>query len=142
MASYVEGALIAGEKILHQGHVSWWGVWHLLLIGAVLLPAFGVGLVFLVWAWIRVKSTELAITNKRVIAKFGFISRNTMEIAIQKVESIQVQQSLIGRMLDFGTLIVSGTGTSHAPIPSIADPLAFRRAFLEAQEGSIRTPGT
>ena len=141
MASYVEGALIDGEKVLHQGRVSWWSVWHLLVAGVVLLPV-AIGLVLLVWAWIRVKSTELAITNKRVIAKFGFISRNTIEIAIQKVESIQVQQSLIGRMLDFGTLIVSGTGTSHAPIPSISDPMAFRRAFLEAQEGSIRTPGT
>ena len=134
MASYVEGALIEGEKVLHSGRVSWWSVWHLLLGGVLLLPIV-VGLVFLVWAWIRVTSTELAITNKRVIAKFGFISRNTMEIAVQKVESIQVQQSLMGRMLDFGTLIISGTGTSHAPIPSISDPMAFRRAFLEAQDG-------
>ena len=140
MASYVEAALIPGEKILYQGRVSWWSVWHLLL-GGVLLLVFVVGLVFLIWAWIRVKSTELAITNKRVIAKFGFISRNTMEISIQKVESIQVQQSLMGRMLDYGTLIVSGTGSSHAPIPSISDPMAFRRAFVEAQEGSGRTPG-
>lgn len=134
MASYVEGALIEGEKVLHSGRVSWWSVWHILLGGLLLLPIV-VGLVFLVWAWIRVTSTELAITNKRVIAKFGFISRNTMEIAVQKVESIQVQQSLMGRMLNFGTLIISGTGTSHAPIPSISDPMAFRRAFLEAQEG-------
>ncbi len=133
MASYLDDALIAGEKILHQGRVSWWSVWHLLAAGVIFLP-FVVGLVFLVWAWIRVKSTELAITDKRVIAKFGFISRSTVEISIQKVESIQVQQSLIGRMLDFGTLIISGTGTSHAPIPSISDPMAFRRAFLEAQE--------
>ncbi|MBI3375947.1 MAG: PH domain-containing protein [Betaproteobacteria bacterium] len=133
MASYLEGALITGEKILHQGRVSWWSVWHLLAAGVLLLPV-AVGIVFLAWAWIRVKATELAITDKRVIAKFGFISRNTMEISIQKVESIQVQQSLLGRMLDFGTLIISGTGTSHAPIPSISDPMAFRRAFLEAQE--------
>lgn len=133
MASYLEGALVAGEKVLHRGRVSWWSVWHLLAAGVLLLP-FVVGLVFLAWAWIRVKATELAITDKRVIAKFGFISRNTMEISIQKVESIQVQQSLIGRLLNFGTLIISGTGTSHAPIPSISDPMAFRRAFLEAQE--------
>lgn len=137
MASYVESALIPGEKILHQGHVSWWAVWHLLLAGVVLFVAV-IGLVFLIWALIRVKSTELAITNKRVIAKFGFISRNTMEISIQKVESIQVHQSLMGRMLDYGTLIISGTGTSHAPIPSISDPMAFRRAFLEAQEGVVK----
>ena len=140
MASYLEGALIAGEKILHQGRVSWWSVWHLLAAGVILLPV-AVGIVFLAWAWIRVRATELAITDKRVIAKFGFISRNTIEISIQKVESIQVQQSFIGRMLDFGTLIISGTGTSHAPIPSISDPMAFRRAFLEAQEGTVKATG-
>lgn len=137
MASYVEDALIAGEKILHQGRVSWWSVWHLLAAGVILLPVV-VGILFLVWAWIRVRATELAITDKRVIAKFGFISRNTMEISINKVESIQVQQSLIGRMLDFGTLIISGTGSSHAPIPAISDPMAFRRAFLEAQEKTTK----
>jgi len=139
MSSYVEAALIPGEKILHQGRVSWWSVWHLIALG-VLLLVVGIGLGFFIWAWIRVKSSELAITNKRVIAKFGFVSRNTVEIAIPKVESIQVQQSMMGRMLDFGTLIISGTGTSHAPIPSIADPLAFRRAFLEAQEAAQKMP--
>ena len=137
MSSYVEGVMIAGERILHTGRVSWWSVWHLLVPGVILLPVV-VGLVFLVMAWVRVHTTELAITNKRVIAKFGFISRNTMEIGIQKVESIQVHQSLMGRMLDYGTLIISGTGTSHAPIPSISDPMAFRRAFVEAQEGSLK----
>ena len=139
MSSYVEGVLIPGEKVMHQGRVSWWSVWHLLALGLLLLPVV-IGLVFLVMAWIRVHTTELAITNKRVIAKFGFISRNTMEISIQKVESIQVHQSLMGRMLDYGTLVISGTGTSHAPIPSISDPMAFRRAFVEAQEGVLKTP--
>ena len=139
MSSYVEGVLIPGEKVMHQGRVSWWSVWHLLALGLLLLPVV-IGLVFLVMAWIRVHTTELAITNKRVIAKFGFISRNTMEISIQKVESIQVHQSLMGRMLDYGTLVISGTGTSHAPIPSISDPMAFRRAFVEAQEGTLKTP--
>ncbi len=61
MASYLEDALIAGETILHQGRVSWWSVWHLLAVGVILLPV-AVGVVFLAWAWIRVKSTELAIT--------------------------------------------------------------------------------
>jgi uncharacterized membrane protein YdbT with pleckstrin-like domain len=138
MASYIEGALIQGERVIHQGRVSWWAVWHLLFFG-VLLAVIGVGLVMIAMAWIRVKSTELAITNKRVIAKFGFITRDTMEISINKVESISVQQTLMGRMLDYGTLIISGTGTSAAPIPSIADPLAFRKAFLEAQEISAKT---
>ena len=133
--SYIDQSLVEGEILIHRARVSWWSQFGLVLLGIVTLVV-AIGLVFLIVAWIKVRSTEIAITNRRIIAKFGFISRNTMEISIQKVESIQVHQSLAGRMLDYGTLIVSGTGSSHAPIPSISDPMSFRRAFVEAQEGS------
>ena len=75
MTSYVEGALVKDEKIVHVGHISLWSLAHLLIPGVVLLPVFGLGLIFLVMAYIKYKTTELAITSKRVIAKFGFISR-------------------------------------------------------------------
>jgi hypothetical protein len=53
----------------------------------------------------------------------------------RKVESVQVEQGVIGRLFNFGTLIVSGTGASHAPLAGIADPMGFRKAFIEAQDG-------
>jgi uncharacterized membrane protein YdbT with pleckstrin-like domain len=135
MSSYVEGALVKGEQILHTGHVSLWGLWHLIVVGVVLLPAFGIGLIFLAMAYIRYKSTELAVTTKRIIVKYGFVRRQTIEINLNKAESIQVDQGMLGRMLDFGTLVISGTGTSHAPLVGIAEPMAFRKAFIEAQDG-------
>jgi len=134
MSSYVDEVLVPGERVVHLGRTSLWSVWHWLALGLILLPAFGLGLVFWVMAYVRIKSTELAVTTKRVIVKHGFIRRNTIEINISKVESIQVNQSLLGRMLDFGTLVIAGTGASHAPIAGIAEPLAFRRAFVEAQD--------
>ena len=134
MASYVEGALVEGERIVHAGRISAWALWHLIGLGIILLPLFGVGLVFLIIAYVRYQSTELAVTTKRVIVKHGFIRRQTVEINLSKVESIQVDQGFLGRMLNFGTLIVAGTGTSHAPLVGIADPMAFRRAFIEAQD--------
>lgn len=134
MSSYVEGALIKDEKILHTGHISLWSVSGLLVLGLVLLPVFGIGLVLWAIAFIKFKTTELAITNKRVIAKFGFISRKTVELNINKVESIQVDQSVLGRLFDFGTLVISGAGNPQAPIPGISNPMAFRRAFIEAQD--------
>ncbi len=136
MASYIEGALVSGEQIVHTGHVSLWGLWHLIFLGVVLLPAFGIGLIFLAVAFIRYKSTELAVTTKRIIVKSGFIGRKTIEINLSKAESIQVDQGILGRMFDFGTLVISGTGTSHAPLAGIAGPLAFRKAFIEAQDGA------
>jgi uncharacterized membrane protein YdbT with pleckstrin-like domain len=136
MASYIEGALVSGEQIVHTGHVSLWGLWHLIFLGVVLLPAFGIGLIFLAVAYIRYKSTELAVTTKRIIVKSGFIGRKTIEINLSKAESIQVDQGILGRMFDFGTLVISGTGTSHAPLTGIAGPMAFRKAFIEAQDGA------
>ena len=138
MSSYVEGALVTGEQIVHTGHVSLWGLWHLIAAGVVLLPVFGIGLIFLAIAYIRYKSTELAVTTKRIIVKYGFIRRQTIEINLSKAESIQVDQGILGRLFDFGTLVISGTGTSHAPLTSIAEPMAFRKAFIEAQDGGKR----
>lgn len=136
MPSYVEDALVGGERVVHSGKMSLWSVWHLLLFGLLLLPAFGFGLILWVIAYVRIKSTEIAVTTKRLIVKHGFIRRTTIEININRVESIQVDQTMLGRLLNFGTLVISGTGTSHAPIVGIAEPMAFRKAFIEAQEAS------
>jgi uncharacterized membrane protein YdbT with pleckstrin-like domain len=134
MTSYVEGALVKDEKIVHLGHISLWSLWHLIALGIVLLPVFGLGLAFWVTAWVRYKTTELAITTRRVIVKHGFIRRRTVEININKVESIQVDQDVLGRLFGFGTLVIAGAGDPQAPITGIAAPMEFRRAFIEAQD--------
>jgi uncharacterized membrane protein YdbT with pleckstrin-like domain len=138
MASYIEDALIQDERILYRGNISLWSLWLLILLGVVLLVV-GIGLIFLLAAYIRYKTTELAITNKRVIAKFGFISRRTVELNINKVESIQVDQGIAGRIFNFGSLVISGGGEPQAPIPGISDPMAFRKAFIEAQDAALKS---
>ena len=136
MSSYVDEVLVPGERVLHLGRTSLWSVWHLILFGLLLLPLFGAGLILWAVAYVRIRSTELAITTRRLIVKHGFIRRSTIEINLSKVESIQVTQSLLGRMFDFGTLVIAGTGASHAPLEGIAEPLAFRKAFVEAQDSA------
>jgi uncharacterized membrane protein YdbT with pleckstrin-like domain len=136
MTSYVEGALVKDEKIVHLGRISLWSLWHLFALGLLLLPVFGLGLIFWVLAYVRYKTTELAITTKRVIVKHGFIRRRTIEININKVESIQVDQEILGRMFNFGTLVIAGAGDPQAPIAGISSPMAFRKAFIEAQDQS------
>ena len=137
--SYIDDSLIEGEQILHRARVSWWSQVGLLVLGIRLLVLV-VGLAFLVAAWIRVRSTEIAITNRRVIAKFGFIKRDTVEINLDKVEALRVEQGFFGRMLNFGTIFISGAGTSVAPISNIADPLVFRRKFMEATNRPMNMP--
>ena len=77
-------------------------------------------------ALIRRATTELAITDRRVIHKVGLIRRDTIEINRSKVETVRVDQNVWGRMLGFGTVTVRGTGGSFEPIPFIAEPLTFR----------------
>lgn len=153
MDSYVRKVLISGERVLHTGHVSWWTLagsltlavlllagaltWQLLKPTPVLpLLLLGLSAVIALVAYIKQRSTELAITNKRIIVKRGFVRRDTIEINLIKVESLQVEQHLLGRLLNFGDIIVSAGGGPMAPVSGIADPLEFRRHFNEATDRS------
>jgi len=98
----------------------------------VLIPA----LWYCIDGFIKHQSTELAVTSKRVIAKFGFIKRSTIELNHSKVESFHVDQSVLGRIFGFGTLHINGTGGGITPIPNISDPLGFRRKAMEAIDAS------
>lgn len=137
--SYIDDSLIEGERIIHRARVSWWSQFGLVLLGIVTLVAV-IGLFFLAAAWIKVRSTEIAITNRRVIAKFGFVKRHTVEINLDKVEALRVEQGVLGRVLNYGDIFISGAGTSVAPIRNIADPLVFRRRFMEATNRPMSMP--
>lgn len=134
MSSYVEGTLIKDEKVIYEGKISIWSLLPLIIFGFILLPAAGLGILFWITAALRYITTELAFTNKRVIAKFGFISRRTIELNVTKVESVQVNQGILGRIFNYGTLVISGAGNPQAPIPGISNPMTFRRSFMEYQD--------
>lgn len=138
MASYVESTLIADEKVIYTAKISLWSMLPLFIFGLLFLFLWGIGLLFWLVAFIRYKTTELAFTNKRVIAKFGFISRHTVELNLSKVESLQVDQGVLGRIFNYGTLIISGAGNPQAPIPGISNPMTFRRSFMEFQDRSSK----
>ena len=145
---YVSRVLQPGEAVVHATRMHaiiflpaalWFGIAILLFvlamwfngdwrIGAKALAAAAA--IFTVYqgtpALIRWLTTELAVTDRRVIYKSGFISRHTLEINRSKVESVDVDQSLMGRLLGFGTIVVRGTGGSLEPIRTISDPLTFR----------------
>lgn len=89
------------------------------------------GLLVLIQPIIAKETTELVITNRRIIAKFGLISRYTIEINLSKVESISVSQSIFGRLLDYGDIEIVGTGGTREPIQSISKPILFRKKVDE-----------
>ncbi len=93
-----------------------------ILGGALLIVA----IVFAVPRFVRYASSEFAVTNKRVIVKVGLVYRQTLELVLTKVETIGVEQTILGRILNYGTIIVTGTGGTKEPFKDIANPLYFR----------------
>lgn len=138
MASYIDQVLIKDEQVIYRGKISIVTLLPLILLGLITLPVFGLGLVFLIMAWIKYATTELAITNKRVIAKSGLIQRKTMEMFLSKIESVQVEQGILGRIFDYGTVTISGTGIHSAPFADMAAPLEFRKHFMAAADTPSR----
>jgi uncharacterized membrane protein YdbT with pleckstrin-like domain len=129
VGGYVGKTLVAGEVPLYRAHLSRW----IFLPGIVLSP-FLIGLPLLLLEWLQYRSTEMAITNRRVLVKHGLVSRRTVELRLSKVESAQVHQGLLARMFGYGSVEIIGTGGTRERFGFIANPLAFRRALTEAQD--------
>jgi uncharacterized membrane protein YdbT with pleckstrin-like domain len=170
--TYVQRTLIAGETVLYRAHLHWVVLfWHALfgvlfqLVGLAILfgvlvttgremgPRGGaaaiaavalvlVGVVILAVGILKRNATEIAVTNKRVLIKTGFLSRKTIEIFLSKIESVAVDESFLGKTLGFGTVTVRGTGGTPERFDRIASPLEFRRQVQGHMEGGppqIRT---
>ena len=148
---YVEGNLGRGETVRYSAHVHWLvfagplivGILGLLIMRASAgLGAFVifVALVLGVRALLVRQTTELAVTNKRVVAKFGVISRKTIEQRLETVDSVQVLQGILGRLLGEGSVGIRGSGASQTPVPRIADPLRFRREVNDAIDDAKARP--
>jgi uncharacterized membrane protein YdbT with pleckstrin-like domain len=96
------------------------------------------GLAALYWsatAWFHRWTTETDVTNMRVVHKTGFIKRRTFEISLDKVESVDVNQSILGRLMNYGDLTIQGVGERTQTISTIASPLAFRSAITTRPVG-------
>ena len=159
MTSYVESVLAPGEKIVYRARISRWKFLLYYLVGVLGLvagPAALVitgdrsqtgfilagltmlaGLVVILAAVIRRNTTELVLTNRRIITKRGLISRDTVEMNLSKVESLHVNQSLMGRMLNYGDVSVVGTGASLEPLRGIGRPLELRKRLGEVAEVGV-----
>lgn len=151
--SYVNKTLQPGETVIYQTRLHWivfLPSFFVFIAGLVAVIFSGhageempirltatVGYALMIFSlllaikmWILYISTEMAITNRRIITKVGFIWRRTVEMERQKVESVSVDQSILGRILDYGTIVVRGTGSTWEPMTSIDSPLEFRNKLL------------
>lgn len=122
---YVEKSLMAGEHVVHRAQLHW-----------VVFVSLKALLTLFILPLVQRATSEFVVTNRRVIIKVGLVSRKTVELNLEKVESIGVEQSVLGRILDHGTIVVVGTGGTREPFRGIRDPLGFRRAVNEATEAA------
>ena len=145
--SYVDDNLMVGEEVMYRAHLHW-----VIYLRAVMLGTLGAAFVIegltrsdlmvlvylgggalvvaaIAWLvqWVKSRTSEFAVTNKRVIIKVGLIRRDTLELLLNKVESVGVDQTMIGRIVGYGTIIVVGTGGTREPFRNIARPLDFRK---------------
>jgi len=122
MGHYVESNLMPGEQILYEAKLHW-------IIFVSLKAILTLFIAPLIWQ----KTSEFAITNKRIIMKIGLIRRITVEMNHSKVESVNVYQGIFGRLLGYGTVIITGTGGTKEAFPYISEPIEFRKKFQALQ---------
>jgi len=149
MARYIDDILQPGEKLLYSSNLHWVVYWKAILAWIVactflvlsrttltenlilfyLASAAVVAVAALFWslsAWFKRWTTETDVTNLRVVHKEGFITRKTFEIGVDKVASVSVDQSIMGRILNYGDVVIENMGNDDQTIKTIASPLAFR----------------
>jgi len=154
--SYVESNLVPGETVIYETRLHWIVMLAHLIVGSLLLDLPGValliyalshseigggtlhameagaflllfsGVAVILAGMLRRNTTEMAVTNRRVIIKTGLASRKTIEMLLNKVESIEVSESTIGRLLGYGTVMMIGTGGTSESFQRVAHPLEFR----------------
>lgn len=151
--TYIESILETGEKIRYHTTVSWTvytpaillaicalasavaaaGYSHVTVAGWFIAALFAVAaVVAFVPAWFRRWTTEIAVTDRRVILKRGLIRRHTIEMNMNKIESVDVDQTLMGRLFDYGNVSIRGTGSSFETLRMIDSPLKLRTTVTAA----------
>jgi len=143
---YIDEILQPGETVAYAGRLHW--IIYLpaaiaLLLALAALTRVDRGTLGMTWlavavalavagglmlfsAWFRRWTTEIDVTDRRVVYKCGFVRRHTVEMNMDKVESVDVDQSILGRLLDYGDITIRGTGETWETLKMIGAPLKFR----------------
>jgi uncharacterized membrane protein YdbT with pleckstrin-like domain len=152
--SYVQRVLQPGEQVRHISSIHWIVYWAGVAVALLALVAYWlsetmrltglwrytayalalVAVVLLIQQWFQWWVTEIAVTNRRVIYKKGLIRRQTNEMNMNKVESVKIDQSILGRMLDYGNVMILGTGEGFETLRTIASPIELRNSIVTGRD--------
>jgi Bacterial PH domain len=161
--SYIQASLVPGEAIVYQTRLHWIVMLRHLLLGSLLLAGAGAllshllqqpraghtseplaeggaaalllcGIAAILAGVVRRHATEIAVTTRRVVVKQGLVSRKTIEMLLNKIETIEVSEPMFGRMLGYGSIMIIGTGGTSEPFHRIAHPLQLRSEVQQQLE--------
>lgn len=121
MGRYVNNNLLRNEQVIFETNYHW--VHYFSWVGLLTLG---------IYPTIQLFTDEFVVTNRRIIIKKGLISYYTLEMNLGRVETVNIRQSLLGRILGYGCITIIGTGGTKESFHTISNPLAFRRSFMEA----------
>jgi hypothetical protein len=167
--SYIEASLVPGETAVYQTRLHWIVMLRHILLGLLLLAGSGALLSYLLHqprlgitrehlleggaaallacaivavfaGMVRRNATEMAVTTRRVVIKQGLMNRKTIEMLLNKIETIEVSEPMVGRMLGYGSITMVGTGGTSEPFHKIAHPLQFRGAVQQQLEKLSAAP--
>jgi uncharacterized membrane protein YdbT with pleckstrin-like domain len=137
--SYLDESLAPGENIVARFDLHWTAKWRLIVYLLLAIPTLGIALLAALYEWIRLRSIELGVTNRRVVRKTGIMSRETEELRLASIETIDLRQSVWGRMLGFGDIVLTGRGESSMIFGRIARPLDAKRAIEGAYAANVES---
>ena len=125
--SFIEDSLSAGEEIVARFRLHWSSRIPLVLWILLGIPTFGITWLVALYEFLRLRAIEQGVTNKRVIYKTGIVGRKSEEMKLTSIETVEIEQGVLGRMLNFGDIKVTGRGISDLVFRRIHDPLEVKR---------------
>lgn len=127
--TYIEESLSKGEEVHEVYKLHWFSKIPMVLWIILAIPTFGLTLILAIYEWLRLRNLEQGTTNKRVILKSGIISRKTEEMKIGSIETVEIDQSIFGRMFGFGNVKVTGRGISDVHFHKIDNPMDVKKSI-------------
>ena len=125
--SYITESLSNGEQVEALFKLHWFARVPMVFWMILGIPTLGVTLFIALYEFLRLKYTEQGVTNKRIIFKTGIISRKTEEMTLKSIETVEINQGILGRIFGFGDIRVTGRGISDVEFKGLYDPMAVKR---------------
>jgi len=155
--SYLQQSLAPGETIVARFRLHWFmwlRFWVVIALGIIALVALLIAqipwgalaavvlaIVIAGYQWLWLRGIEQAVTNRRVVRKIGIVSRNTTELRLASIETVDLRQTFWGRVFGYGDIEITGRGETAMALDRIAHPIDVKREIESAYSAHIETPG-